>query len=129
MKVDTLCNLIQKTPYGVTSTGYNVIPSYNPSSHPYIPPVVINDKIYITQNAVDHFHPIAETPLSVIIDTVHKKCESLPLTYDILTADELQANDSRFSRAYNGKEFIYSFYVSEDIIVAITVPLKSKQLF
>lgn len=118
MKVDTLCNLIQKIPYGMTSTGYKVIPSYNPSSHPYIPPVVIDDKIYITQNAVNHFHPIAETPVSVIIDTVYKKCESLSLTYDILTADELQANDSRFSRAYNGKEFIYSFYVSEDIIVA-----------
>lgn len=118
VRVDTACHIVQKIPYVTTSKGYNVLPSYTPSSHPYIAPVIIDEDIYITQNAVDRFHPVADTPLSVVIDTIHKSCEGLPLTYGILTEEELQANDTRFSRIFNGKEFIYSFYVSDDIIVA-----------
>ena len=117
MRVDTTCHIIQKIPYGITSKGYNVLPSYTPSSHPYIAPVIIDKKIYITQNAIDRFHPIVDTPLSVVIDTVQKSCEDLPLTYGILTEKELAIKDPRFSRVFNGKEFIYSFYVSEDIVV------------
>lgn len=117
IKVDTTCRIVQKIPYGKTSGGYNVLPSYTPSSHPYIPPIIIDDKIYITQKDVARFSPATKTPLSVVIDTVQKKCDELPLTYGILTQDGLQANDSRFSRTFNGVEFIYSFYVDEDIIV------------
>lgn len=117
IRVDTTCHIIQKIPYKTTSRGYNVLPSYTPSSHPYIAPVIIDEKIYITQNAVDRFHPIIDTPLSVVIDTIQKSCEDLPLTYGILTEKELAAKDLRFSRVFNGKEFIYSFYVSEDVIV------------
>jgi len=57
------------------------------------------------------------------------------LTYSILTEKELQAKDTRFSRIFNGEEFIYSFYVSEDIVVASVghsdakrVKVKSKYL-
>lgn len=135
IKVDTTCRIIQKVPYGITSKGYKVLPSYNPASHPYIAPVVIDEKIYITQSAVDRFHPITDTPLSVVIDTIQKNCEGLPLTYSILTEKELQAKDTRFSRIFNGEEFIYSFYVSEDIVVASVghsdakrVKVKSKYL-
>lgn len=120
IKVDTTGCIVQKIPYGTTSEGYKVLPSYAPSSHPYIPPVIIGKEIYITQNAVARFHSIAETPLSVVIDTVQKSNKGLPLTYSILTKKELQANDTRFSRVFNGKDFVYSFYVDEDIIVTPT---------
>lgn len=118
IKVDSTCSIVQKIPYETTNSGYKVLPSYTPSSHPYIPPVIINDKIYITQNAVERFCPITKTPLSVAIDTINKKSEDFPLTYSVLTEKELQANDTRFSRVFDGEKFIYSFYVSEDIIVA-----------
>lgn len=118
IKVDTACHIVQKMPYGTTSNGYEVLPSYTPSSHPYIPPVIIDERIYITQNAVERFHSVAQTPLSVVIDTIQKKCEDFMLTYGILTQNELEANDTRFSRDFNGKEFVYSFYASEDIIIA-----------
>lgn len=118
LKVDTTNRIIQKIPYETTSTGYQVLPSYSPSSHPYIAPVFIDDKIYITQNALERFHPLDDTPLSVMIDTVQKNSESVPLTYGILTNKEWQSNDVMFSRIFNGKEFVYSFYVDEDIIVA-----------
>ena len=100
MRVDTTCHIIQKIPYGITSKGYNVLPSYTPSSHPYIAPVIIDKKIYITQNAIDRFHPIVDTPLSVVIDTVQKSCEDLPLTYGILTEKELAIKEIRFSRVF-----------------------------
>lgn len=118
IKVDTTCRVVQKIPYGTTSEGYQVLPSYTPSSHPYIASVLIDDKMYITQPAVERFHALDKTPLSVTVDSVLKKCEGLPLTYSILTKEELEANDTRFSRIFNGKEFIYSFYASEDIVVA-----------
>lgn len=118
IKVDTTCRVIQKIPYSTTSEGYQVLPSYTPSSHPYISPVLIDDKIYITQPAVERFHAIDETPLSVTVDSVRKECKGLPLTYGILTKEELEANDTRFSRIFDGKQFVYSFYASEDIVVA-----------
>lgn len=118
IKVDTARNIVQRIPYGTTDRGYKVIPSYTPSSHPYVPPILIDDKIYITQNAVDRFHPVADTPLSVMIDTLRKSCEGLPLTYSVLSEEELQADDTGFSRIYDGKNFIYSFHVAEDIITA-----------
>lgn len=117
IKVDTTCRIVQKIPYETTSTGYQVLPSYTPSSHPYIAPVIINNRIYITQNALERFHSLDDTPLSVMIDTVQKTCEGVPLTYGILTDKELQSNDVMFSRIFDGKEFVYSFYVNEDIIV------------
>lgn len=118
IKVDTTCRIVQKIPYKNTSKGYKVLPSYTPASHPYIAPVMIDEKIYITQNALENFHPITNTPLNIAIDTIRKSCEEVPLTYGILTEEELQAKDTRFSRIFNGKEFVYSFYTSHDIVVA-----------
>lgn len=118
IRVDTACRIVRKIPYGTTADGYKVLPSYTPSSHPYVPPVMIDGRLCITQPANARFHPVSETPLSVWVDTARNVCEELPLTYGILTKEELGANDTRFSRIFNGKEFVYSFYASEDIIVA-----------
>lgn len=111
-------NLYAEGPYGTTDEGYKVLPSYTPSSHPYLPPVFIDKKVYITQNAIERFNPIDKTPVSVVIDTIQKSSKGLPLTYNVLTKEEKDANDTRFSRIFNGKEFIYSFYTAEDIVVA-----------
>ena len=117
IKVDTTGTIVQKIAYGKTSTGYKILPSYNPSSRPYLPPIFIGNKVYITQNNLERFCPAEKTPLSVAIDTVQKKYISLPLTYSILTEKQLESNVSSFSRTYDGKNFIYSFYVDEDILV------------
>ena len=117
IKVDTTGTIIQKIPYGKTDTGYQIIPSYMPSSHPYNTPIFIDDKMYITQKKLDRFCPSDKTPLSVVMDTVKKEYASLPLTYGILTEKQLESNTDGFSRIFDGKNFIYSFYVDEDIIV------------
>ncbi len=118
IKVDTTGTITQKIPYGKTDTGYQIIPSYMPSSHPCNTPVFIDGKMYITQNNLERFCPSDKTPLSVVMDTVQKKYVSLPLTFGILTEKQLKSNDDRFSRIFDGKNFIYSFYVDEDILVA-----------
>ena len=117
IRVDTTGAIVQKIPYGKTDTGYKVIPSYMISSHPYILPIFIGDKMYITQQNNERFCPAEKTPISVAIDTVQKKYSSLPLTFSILTEKQKKSNDTGFSRDYDGKNFIYSFYVDEDILV------------
>ena len=117
IKVDTAKTIVQKIPYRKTDSGYKIISSYNASSHPYLPPVFIGDKMYITQQNNERFCPAEKTPISVAIDTVQKKYSSLPLTFSILTEKQKKSNDTGFSRDYDGKNFIYSFYVDEDILV------------
>lgn len=135
IKVDTTCHIIQKIPYGETNDGYKVLPSYKPSSHPYVPPIFIKDKMYITQPVAVQFCPLTETPLSVEIDTVQKQYKSVPLTYSVLTKKERQTNDIIFSRIFDGVHFVYSFSVSENIQIASvdhsqiqTVQVKSKYI-
>ena len=117
IKVDTAKTIVQKIPYRKTDSGYKIISSYNASSHPYLPPVFIGDKMYITQQNNERFCPAEKTPISVVIDTVQKKYTSLPLTFSILTEKQKESNGDDFSRTYDGKNFIYSFYVDEDILV------------
>ena len=117
IRVDTTGVIVQKIPYRKTGSGYKIISSYNASSHPYLPPIFIGDKMYITQQNNERFCPAEKTPISVAIDTIQKKYTSLPLTFSILTEKQVKSNGDRFSRDYDGKNFIYSFYVDEDILV------------
>ena len=117
IRVDTTGVIVQKIPYRKTGSGYKIISSYNASSHPYLPPIFIGDKMYITQQNNERFCPAEKTPISVVIDTVQKKYTSLPLTFSILTEKQKESNGDDFSRTYDGKNFIYSFYVDEDILV------------
>ncbi len=117
IKVDTTGQIIQKIPYGTTAEGYKILPSYTPSSHPFVAPLFIDGKMYITQPD-GRFSSLEETPLTVSIDTINKKYEQLPLTYSCLPKDAVQTNDLRFGRAFDGERFVYSFYVNENLFVA-----------
>lgn len=119
IRIDTAGLVCQKIPYGKTNEGYEIVPSYDPSSRPYIPPIFIDSKIYITQKAVDRLYTATQTPISVVIDTLNKSFIQCPFFYgDILTKDYLnKSGDTRFSRDYDGEHFIYSFYTDEHIYV------------
>lgn len=119
IKIDTAETIVRKFPYDTTSNGYRVVPSYTPSSHPYLPVVFAENKIFITQQAANHIYPADQTPVSVTIDTLTNTNEYLPFTFgDVLTDEHYgQGGEHRFSRAFNGKEFIYSFYADESIHV------------
>lgn len=119
IKIDTTEQIIQKIPYGITNEGYQVVPSYAPASHPFIPPVLIENQIFITQAAADHIYPANKTPISIAIDTTKQTYKQLPFLYgDALTEKHYtQAGETRFSRIFNGKNFIYSFYANEEIFI------------
>ena len=116
LKVDTAKQIVQKIPYGTTDEGYKILSSYTPSSHPYIPPVMIEDKIYITQSA-SRIYPINKTPISVVVDSTLKSYKQHPLDYTVLTEKQKESKDTRFSRVFNGRDFVYSFYVDENIFI------------
>ena len=118
IKIDTSEHIVQKIPYGTTSQGYTIVPSYAPSSRPFIPPVFVGDKLFITQIPADHIYPAAKTPVSVSIDTLNGTSEEYPFTFGQALADLQQNKETRFSRTFNGKNFIYSFYADENIYVA-----------
>lgn len=109
---------VQKIPYGTTDRPYKILSSYTPSSHPYTAPVFLDGKMFITQPGVEQYHPLDETPLSVALDTVKQTYEDFPITYSVLTDKEKDSGDLRFGRIYDGRRFIYSFYVDEDLVVA-----------
>lgn len=118
IKVDTTGQIIQRIPFGKTKEGYEVLPSYTPSSHPYTAPLFVEGKMFITQPAVNRFHPIEETPLSIAIDTIKSEYIESTLSYSILNVDEMASKDLRFGRIFNNGNFIYSFYASENLIIA-----------
>lgn len=119
IKIDTTKRIVQKILYGKTDKGYQIVPSYTPSSHPFIPPVIIGNTIFITQVAADHIYPAKDTPISIAIDTTNQNYKYLPFTYgDVLTdAHYTQVEETRFSRIFDGTNFIYSFYANEYIYI------------
>lgn len=118
IKVDTTKRIIQKIPYGTTKEQYKIVPSYTPSSHPYIPPIFIGNKLYVTQMAADHIYPASKTPITVSIDTLTNENEAMPFTYgDIFTIEQLSTRECACSRIFNNNQFIYSFQIDENIYV------------
>lgn len=120
VRTDTTKRIKQKIPYGTTTGGYEIVQSYTPSSHPYNPPVFMGDKLFITQLAVNRIYRAANTPVSVVIDTLNRAYEPLPFVFGDVLSDAYYAPGaiSDFSREYNGKEFVYSFYADDCIYVA-----------
>lgn len=116
-RVDTKAHIVQKIPYGTTENGYKVIPSYTPSSQPYVAPFFHEGKMYITQNDANHLHPIATTPLTIAIDTVQHQYEGSSQTYAVLSEEVQSSKNMKFSRIFDGKQLVYSFFADEDILV------------
>ena len=122
IKTDTTGKILQKILYGTTNDGYEIVPSYAPSSRPFIPPIFIGDTLYIIQQAANHIYTATKTPISVAIDTLHHTYKQLPFLFGDILPDEYfsQQGESRFSREYNENRFIYSFYADEYIYVTST---------
>ena len=119
IQVDTASHIIKRIPYGKTDSGFKFLPSYVLSSHPYTIPYSIGGRIHLMPSLVERFCPADKTPLCVSIDTISSQFVASEITYsDVLSEEELAANDTRCSRVFDGKTFIYSFYVDEDIIIA-----------
>jgi hypothetical protein len=122
-KIDTGGVVLQKIEYAKTAnTGYQVSPNFVSISRVYTPLVIIDKNLYITQSPSPNFESPSKTPVSVMIDTLTRTFTSLPFYFP----DKIQNIDfsdvsyiiDNYSRDFNGKEFIYSFYFDENIQVA-----------
>jgi hypothetical protein len=83
--------------------------------------VVYDNKIFITQRP-NYMTTPSQTPVSVMIDTVSGKQESLPFRFPPFaenTEEYMQLlRRLEFSRCFDGAHFIYSFELEEDIYIA-----------
>ena len=124
IQIDTTARIVKKIPYGTTTDGYMVNVSFWPAaSRSHLTPVFIGNKLYITQKAQDSRTPGIDRPVSVVIDTAVGTAERLPFTFrsNLLTEKHFQqpaGGKLAFSREFDGKRFIYSFYGNEDIVIA-----------
>jgi hypothetical protein len=123
IQIDTAARIVKKLPYGETPDGYPVNNSFWPSSSkPYKPPVFIGNKLYITQKPHDSRTAAIERPIAAVLDTAMHIVEKFPFTFQkMLTEKHFQKEAGGkldFSREFDGKRFIYSFYGNEDIFVA-----------
>lgn len=130
LKIDIDGKIVQKINYGRTEDGYQIIPSYTPSSYPSIEPVFINNSVYLCQNAVPHLNDIKETPLTVSIDTLSGKSKSYPLKYDIFkpNKDKNKISSTLFSRVICDSSFIYSPFTDEHIYITSINHSKIKKI-
>jgi len=119
IKVDTDSTIKQYIPYRNTTNGYSVVQSFTPSSLVYNPMFLIDDKIYITQKPYQ-LSKIADTPVSVIIDTVNNIINEHTFRFPPLIKENDMNHyliDFSFSRDFNGTHFIYSFEMDENIYI------------
>ena len=119
-KINSTGVLTQKIRYGITDSGYEIIP-HTSYSFFYAPLVFIDSKLYLPQKPTRR-RPISTTPLCVVIDTINQLSYELPCAFPSLIKDDEYPNFSGpvigFSRVFNGKEFVYSFFYDENIHVA-----------
>ena len=118
-KIDTTGTLIQKIRYGKTDSGYEIIP-HRSWSFQYTPLVFIDSKLYLLQHPWQR-NPLSTTPLCVVIDTVNQLQYELPYPYPRLVKDNEPTSGGvviNSSRIFNGKEFVYSFFFDENILIA-----------
>ena len=137
-QIDTTGKIIKKIKYGTTESGYTVKPTFASTSFFNTPMIIVDGQIYITQKPC-FFHPMSKTPVSIQIDTLSNTMKELPFLFPPLFKDDelgkFSATSSAFSRDFNGKEFVYSFYFDENIYVASLdhkkirkIPVKSKYI-
>jgi hypothetical protein len=102
----------------MTDSGLVIIPQRSWSFF-YTPLVFIDSKLYLAQHPWQS-NPVSTTPLCVVIDTVNQSRYELSYPFPPLIKDDrfIDSNLLGFSRIFNGKEFVYSFFYDENIYVA-----------
>lgn len=115
--VDSANRLKEQLVYDKTSEGTPLKRSFSTTLF-HRPIQVIGDKIYSTSRCN---RKAKINPVSITIDMKTKEINYLPFFYPKLpiemTRAKLWGAEDNFSREFDGKRFIYSFYFDEDIYV------------
>lgn len=120
--VNTKGEIIRKIKYEKTSSGKPTIPFIS-ASFPYTPIYIINKKLYIPQTpnrAINNF--LTNSPVTLILDTINNSVSEFEVRFPQVTSEEaMRGNtlgiETDYSMCYNGKEFVYSFLLDEDISI------------
>ena len=133
--IDTSCILKEKLAFDTTKDKIPLRVSYSTSFN-YQPIYKIGNKLYATSrcNRKEKVNPVSFT-----IDLDTKEVEHLPLEYPKLQTRinpaKIASVENKYSRIFDGTQFVYSFSYEEDIYIAsidhktITrKPIKSKYI-
>jgi len=116
--IDSNAVVKERINYGKDSNGLELRQS-TALSFAYKPIIKIGNKMYHTSRCSRFSDP---NPVSITIDMLSKKVESLPFEYPIVQISNDKSKESSieelFSRCYDGSLFIYSFHYDKHIYVA-----------
>lgn len=120
--VNTKGEIIRKIKYEKTSSGKPTIPFIS-ASFPYTPIYIINKKLYIPQTpnrAINNF--LTNSPVTLILDTINNSVSEFEVRFpQVISEEAMRGNtlgiETDYSMCYNGKEFVYSFLLDEDISI------------
>lgn len=120
--VNTRGEIIRKIKYEKTSSGKPTIPFIS-ASFPYTPIYIINKKLYIPQTpnrAINNF--LTNSPVTLILDTINNSVSEFEVRFpQVISEEAMRGNtlgiETDYSMCYNGKEFVYSFFLDEDISI------------
>lgn len=120
--VNTRGEIIRKIKYEKTSSGKPTIPFIS-ASFPYTPIYIINKKLYIPQTpnrAINNF--LTNSPVTLILDTINNSVSEFEVRFpQVISEEAMRGNtlgiETDYSMCYNGKEFVYSFFLDEYISI------------
>ena len=122
--IDTTGRIKRKIPYKKTTDG-DILITARSITIIHQPFNLIDNKIYITQrlNWKYKYQAIEKSPISVTIDTITGIIKALPMRFPPIISSEKYISgvieeEVKFSREFNGKEFVYSFFYDENIHIA-----------
>lgn len=119
---DTAGNVNQKIDYARTKENRQLLP-FIPSGKSQM--VFIGDDLYIPQkmNLRLGEKAVEESPVKVVLDTIQKTVEALPMRFPPLISSKdygtVGAFGANYSCCFDGKRFIYSFDADEDLYITL----------
>lgn len=119
---DTAGNVNQKIDYARTKENRQLLP-FIPSGKSQM--VFIGDDLYIpqTMNLRLGEKAVEESPVKVVLDTIQKTVEALPMRFPPLISSKdygtVGAFGANYSCCFDGKRFIYSFDADEDLYITL----------
>ena len=86
------------------------------SSNPYMPAIINNGKLYCVQEYTG-IEDGTKQPIAVTVDTATNNINLSSLAFPTFFEDDNKFHDYVYSRIFDGKNFVYSFFAQSDIYV------------
>ena len=122
--IDGNGNIKKKYNYESTDDGQMLIPGFF-STIIYTPLVFIEELMYIPQdlNPMLSDKMLERSSVTITIDTLTNGVKNLPMRFPpIVSVEDVKnhktvGNEFSYSRCFNGRQFVYSFFYDEDIYI------------